>query len=71
MNALFELYDTYLKRRIHFVTSFTAFGEDSIRYDFYAALLRLYNLEPHQLYLEHVSLVKNLLTRRFYFFYDL
>jgi hypothetical protein len=52
MNALFELYATYLKRRIHFVTSFTAFGEDSIRYDFYAALLRLYNLEPHQLYLE-------------------
>jgi hypothetical protein len=40
MNELFQLYQTLLTARINTHGSFTSFGEDSIRYDFYIALMR-------------------------------
>lgn len=52
MDELFELYQTFLAARLQAHGSFTSFGEDSIRYDFYAAIMRLYGLEPHQIILE-------------------
>jgi hypothetical protein len=52
MNELFELYQTYLAARLQAHGAFNSFGEDSIRYDFYIALMRLYGLEPHQIILE-------------------
>ena len=52
MDELFELYQTFLAARLQAHGSFTSFGEDSIRYDFYIALMRLYGLEPHQIILE-------------------
>ena len=52
MDELFELYRTFLADRLEAHGSFTSFGEDSIRYDFYAAIMRLYGLEPYQIILE-------------------
>jgi hypothetical protein len=52
MNELFDLYRTFLTARLQAHGSFNSFGEDSIRYDFYIALMRLYGLEPHQIILE-------------------
>lgn len=52
MNELFELYQTFLSARLLAHGSFTSFGEDSVRYDFYIALMRHYGLDPHQIILE-------------------
>lgn len=52
MNDLFQIFQTYVASRLNAHGSFTSFGEDSIRYDFYIALMRFYNLEPHQIILE-------------------
>jgi len=52
MNTLFNLYQSFLSSRIQTLGSFTEFGEDSIRYDFYTSLMKVYKLEPHQMLLE-------------------
>jgi hypothetical protein len=52
MNLLFNLYFDLLNTRIENSRNFTSFGEDSIRYDFYYALMEQYDLLPHQIILE-------------------
>ena len=51
MKQLFKLYKTLLQERLDKKTLLT-FGEDSIRYDFFAALLETYNFRPSQIQLE-------------------
>lgn len=52
MNELFELFKQLIRTRLDYYGSFQSFGEDSIRYDFYSALQRYYELQPHQIILE-------------------
>jgi hypothetical protein len=52
MDELFDLYQKHISARLNFHGSFTNFGEDSIRYDFYIALMKLFDLDPHQIILE-------------------
>ena len=52
MNDLFLIFQNLVATRLHSCGSFTSFGEDSIRYDFYTALMRQYGLDPHQIILE-------------------
>ena len=52
MDNLFNRFHTLVQTRINYLQDFCAFGEDSIRYDFYYALMQQYNLLPHQIILE-------------------
>ena len=52
MQSLFNSYFELVKTRIINSTSFNSFGEDSIRYDFYYALMKEYGVKPHNIILE-------------------
>jgi hypothetical protein len=49
---LLKEFEVLLKERINYFKNFTSFGEDSIRYDFFASLMRTYDLKPHEILLE-------------------
>lgn len=51
MKVLFENYKNLLEARLNHKT-LLSIGEDSIRYDFFIALLKTYNLEPYQIEVE-------------------
>ena len=51
MKRLFENYKTLLEQRLNH-KPLKHIGEDSIRYDFFAALMTTYDLKPHQIELE-------------------
>lgn len=52
MNLLFNRFFDLVQTRLDYYGSFKKFGEDSIRYDFYFALMQQYGLLPHQIILE-------------------
>ncbi|MDQ1855794.1 hypothetical protein [Chryseobacterium sp. WLY505] len=51
MKVLFENYKELLEERLNHKT-LLSIGEDSIRYDFFLALLKTYNLKPYQIEIE-------------------
>ena len=52
MDELFERYQNLIQTRLHHFGRFQAFSEDSIRYDFYYALIQQFGLLPHNIILE-------------------
>lgn len=52
MNQLFDRFFDLVNTRINHFQNFNSFSEDSLRYDFYYALMQQYGLLPHQLILE-------------------
>ena len=49
---LLDNFERLLIERINFFKNFTSFGEDSIRYDFFASLMKTFDLKPHEILLE-------------------
>jgi hypothetical protein len=49
--AIKEFERIFTERILHY-KNFNSFGEDSIRYDFFNALINIYNLKPYQFQLE-------------------
>ena len=49
---LLDNFERLLIDRIKFFKNFTSFGEDSIRYDFFASLMKTFDLKPHEILLE-------------------
>ena len=53
MEKVFDYFFENVKKRLSYQRSFTQFGEDSIRYDFFTALQEELKIEPYLFYLEH------------------
>jgi hypothetical protein len=49
---LLNNFESLLIDRIRHFKTFTSFGEDSIRYDFFASLMKSFELKPHEILLE-------------------
>lgn len=53
MEKVIKEFEQILNDRINHFKNFNAFGEDSIRYDFFHAVMKMYDLKPFQLQLEY------------------
>jgi hypothetical protein len=49
---LLDDFEKLLISRIDYFQNFKNFGEDSIRYDFFASLMKVFKLKPHEIFLE-------------------